>query len=81
MLDNNESRFSQNDVEDLFTSNPGPLRPKKAIDILQSHLIAGYEAAIDQGVRPQEAVISVLDWATTELQRIDFGGSREPAYR
>jgi predicted deacylase len=58
------------DIEALFPGQPEPLVPKKAVDILQSHLINGFETALDQGMRPGDALAVVLCWVSSEMVRI-----------
>jgi hypothetical protein len=58
------------DIEALFPRHPEPLVPKKAAERLQSHLIGGFETALDQGMRPADALAVILSWASAEMARI-----------
>ena len=60
----------RNDIEALFPYQPEPQLPKKAADLLQSHLINGFETAIEQGMRPADALAVVLSWVSSEMVRI-----------
>jgi hypothetical protein len=64
-------------IEALFPGEPQPLFPRRAADLLQSHLINGFETALEQGMRPADALAVVLGWVSTEMARIgsDKGGS------
>lgn len=42
----------RSDIEALFPGQPELLLPKRAADILQSHLINAFETALEQGMRP-----------------------------
>ena len=59
-----------NEIDGLFPGRPEPLIPKKAADILQSHLISGFEKAVEQGLHPADALSLVLSWASSEMARI-----------
>jgi hypothetical protein len=58
------------DIEALFPGQPEPQIPRKAAELLQSHLIDGFEAALDQGMRPADALAVVLCWVSSEMVRI-----------
>jgi hypothetical protein len=58
------------DIEALFPRHPESLVPKKAAERLQSHLIGGFEAALDQGMRPADALGVILSWVSAEMVRI-----------
>lgn len=60
----------RNEIEGLFSRRQEPAAPKKAADILQSHLISGFEAAVEQGMHPADALAIVLSWAAAELSRV-----------
>ncbi len=73
-------RYSlRNEIDGLFPSRPEPLLPKKAADIFQSHLINGFEVALEQGLHPAEALAMVLCWASSELVRIRLDQTRDSA--
>ncbi|MGO9485500.1 MAG: hypothetical protein ACLPX9_13080 [Rhodomicrobium sp.] len=74
MLVHNEHAI-RSDIEALFPGHPEPMIPKKAADKLQSHLINGFETALDQGIPPEDALAIVLRWVSTEMLRI---GSERP---
>ncbi len=61
---------TQSDIEALFPGHPEPLVPKKAVELLQSHLIFGFEAALDQGMRPADALAVILCWVSSEMVRV-----------
>ena len=58
------------DIEALFPGQPEPLLPRKAADILQSHLINGFETALEQGMRPADALAVILSWVSSEMARV-----------
>lgn len=58
------------DIEALFPGNPDPLLPKKAADMLVSHLINGFETALEQGMRPADALAVIMCWVSSEMVRI-----------
>jgi hypothetical protein len=58
------------DIEALFHAKPEPQLPRRAADILQSHLINGFENAVEQGMPPADALAVVLGWVCTEMVRI-----------
>ncbi len=60
----------RSDIEALFPGQPEPLLPKRAADILQSHLINGFETALEHGMRPADALAVVLCWVSSEMVRI-----------
>lgn len=60
----------QNEIEGLFPCDPKPLVSKKAADVLQSSLIDGFEAALDQGMQPADALAVVLCWVSSEMVRL-----------
>ncbi len=61
---------SLSDIEALFPGNPKPLVSKKAAELLQSHLIDGFEAAVDRGMRPADALAVIMHWVSSEMVRI-----------
>jgi hypothetical protein len=69
----------RDEINGLFPGRAEPLVSKKAADVLQSHLISGYETALEQGMDPADALSLVLCWASTELVRIRLDQTREPA--
>ncbi len=66
------------EIEALFPGHPEPLVPKKAADKLQSHLINGFETALDQGMRPADALAVVLCWVSSEMVRIGSDKTGSP---
>lgn len=72
MLIDNETRSKQSEVEELFPSQPAPIIPPKAADVLQSSVITGYETAVDLGMRPRDALSLILSWVCSELPRLEF---------
>jgi hypothetical protein len=65
-----KGRCTPGDIEALFPGEPEPLVPKKAAEKLQSHLINGFETALDQGMRPGDALAVILCWVSSEMVRI-----------
>jgi len=66
----NECRTTFAEIDDLFPIPPQPLVPKKAAEVLQSHMIEGFEAALDRGMQPMDALAAVLSWVSSEMARI-----------
>lgn len=62
--------YIQNEIEGLFPCDPKPLVPKKAADVFQSSLIDGFEAALEQGMQPADALAVVLRWVSSEMVRL-----------
>ncbi len=58
------------EIDGLFPGRPEPLVPKKVADLLQSHLISGFETALEQGLHPSDALALILCWASSELVRV-----------
>ena len=69
MLHGNQHNLTRA-IEALFPREPEPLLPRRAADRLQAHLIRGVETAIEQGMRPADALAAVLCWVSTEMSRI-----------
>ncbi len=65
------------EFDELFPLHPQPLVPKKAADYLQSHIISGFETALDQGMPPLDALSTILGWVSSEIARVklDAAGS------
>ena len=57
------------DIEALFPDQPEPLLPKGAADVLESNLISAFETAVEQGMRPADALAAVLCWVSSEMVR------------
>jgi hypothetical protein len=66
------------DLDELFPSHPQPLMAKKAADILQSRVIHSFEAALDEGMQPLEALYAIMAWITSEMGRIHLDCSNGP---
>ncbi len=60
----------RSDIVALFPGQPESLLPPRAADILQSHLINAFETALEQGMRPADALAVVLGWVSSEMVRI-----------
>ncbi len=71
--------FLRNKIDGLFPCRPEPMVHKNAADILQAHLISGFETALEQGMHPADALAVVLSWASSEMMRIGRDQAREPA--
>ncbi|MBI4723753.1 MAG: hypothetical protein HY765_01645 [Rhodomicrobium sp.] len=74
----NETPYISIEIEELFPSQAAPLISKKAADKLQSHMITGFEAALDQGMRPLDALALILCWVSSEMVRIRLEGASSP---
>ena len=61
------SSTAQNDTAD---ENPGNSSSDNLADALQSNIINAFEAAIDQGLRPTDALAVILSWMSSEMMRI-----------
>ena len=55
-------------LEGAFSSVP--FSAQKAADDLQSHVICGFEEALDQGMQPADALALILSWVSSEMVRI-----------
>ena len=62
-----------NDNPDNQTSGNG-----NPTDALQSKIINAFEAAIDQGMRPVDALAVILSWMTSEMVRIAADQEKQP---
>ena len=62
-------------IESLFPGNPGNPSHGKAEEVLQSHIIIGFEEALSLGMSPMEALSQVLCWVASEMHRITNPGS------
>lgn len=60
------------EIEELFPCCPRSLVSDKATNLLQSHLITGFEAALELGMPPQDALAIILSWVSTELGRAEL---------
>jgi hypothetical protein len=58
------------DLDKLFPSQAGDASQVKAEHALQSHMIAGFEEALDMGMPRMEALGSILSWVATEMARL-----------
>ena len=50
----------------------------KLADALQSRVINAFEAAIDQGMSPTDALAAILAWMSTEMMRIQADQAKRP---
>jgi hypothetical protein len=75
MLVHEEYHTRLREAEELFPGRAQPLVPKKAADLLQSHVISGFEAALEQGMHPMDALASILSWVSTEMGRVRTGSN------
>lgn len=48
-------------------------------DALQSNIINAFEAAIDQGMRPADALAVILTWMSSEMVRIQADQENQPS--
>ncbi len=61
------------EMDSLFPPQPfDPLRGK-AEEVLQSHMIIGFEEALGLGMSPVEALGHVLYWVASEMVRLKTG--------
>jgi hypothetical protein len=71
MLIENEANLQLGVSDDFFPRNPNPLLPEKARDALQSHMIVGFEEALELGMAPMDALGCVLRWVALEMGRMN----------
>jgi hypothetical protein len=57
-------------ADDLFPCHPRALAHDKSVDILQSEMISGFEAALDEGMQPIDALDFIICWVSREMFRI-----------
>ncbi len=57
----------------LFPSEPVHSAQGKAEEVLNSHLIVGFEEALSHGMSPLEAFGHVLNWVACEMARVKPG--------
>ena len=50
----------------------------KLADALQSRVINAFEAAIDQGMTPMDALAVILAWMSSEMMRIQADQAKGP---
>jgi hypothetical protein len=65
-----DSELALIDLEGLFPPQ-GDLALGKAEEALQSHIIMGFEEAVELGMSPMEALSHVLGWVASEMVRIN----------
>ena len=58
------------EMDRLFPRQPNASASRKAEEALQSHIIIGFEEALDLGMPPMEALGHVLCWVASEMARI-----------
>ncbi len=75
MLVHEEYHTRLSAAEELFPCRAQPLVPKIAADTLQSHVISGFEAALEQGMHPMDALASILSWVSSEMGRVRTSSS------
>ncbi|MFZ1107163.1 MAG: hypothetical protein WAN43_02275 [Rhodomicrobium sp.] len=73
MLKYPKSELALIDLESLFPPQDD-LVSGKAEEALQSHMIMGFEEAVDLGMSPMEALSQVLGWVASEMVRINAAG-------
>ena len=66
-----------NEIEELFSRNIKPGMSKKASDVLLSNIINAYEAAVDEGIDPIDALSMIVGWVSTEMARVRFNQGAE----
>jgi hypothetical protein len=47
-----------------------PASEEEGVEALKSALIVGYEAAIDRGLPPSQAIAAILEWVAQECSRL-----------
>lgn len=64
--------MAQHDIEDDWLDNPLMLGDKPRIETqaLQSKVTEAFEAAIEQGMPPIDALATILFWISSEMARI-----------
>src|SRR5262249_22491739 len=67
------------EFDELFPSHPHTLTAEKAADLLQSRVIHSFEAAVDQGMQPNEALSTIVSWVALELARVELDRSGGPS--
>jgi hypothetical protein len=63
--------------DELFPC-PSPSVKNAGAEALQSRLIYAFESAIFQGMHPCDALAVILDWASSELNRVDVKPKQRP---
>jgi hypothetical protein len=69
MYSNNQP--DETDLDSLFPREARGMAPGKAEVVLQSHIITGFEEALELGMAPTEALSQVLGWVASEMARIN----------
>jgi hypothetical protein len=75
MLIHNECSSRLNDIDELFPRRPQLLVPRQAADLLESHVISGFEDAVERGMKPLDAVAVILACVSSEMERIRLEGN------
>jgi hypothetical protein len=73
-----DSSFPDEEYEPCYGPPKAPAAERLA-DALQSHLIKAFEASIDQGMKPEEALAVMLSWMSSEMARLESGDRARPA--
>jgi hypothetical protein len=74
---NNKYSQKLDGIGGLFPGHTQPSMPDPAMDALQSQVITGFEAALDQGMHPVDALDVIIGWVLNEMARMktERGGS------
>jgi hypothetical protein len=65
-----DSELALIEMEGLFPPK-GSMAQGTAEKTLQSHMVVGFEEALEQGLAPMEALGQMLEWVASEMVRIN----------
>jgi hypothetical protein len=71
MLVQSSTQLTIPEEETLFPRRSDSLRPAMAEEALHSHMIIGFEEALDLGMSPVDALSHVLHWVASEMARLN----------
>jgi hypothetical protein len=72
MLVDDETGYALALIGDLSPYRPEPSGQESANEILQANMIIGFEQAIEQGMRPTEALAAIIGWVSSEMARVSL---------
>lgn len=75
-----KSELASIDLDGLFPAQSN-FPSRKAEEALQSHMIVGFEEALDLGMSPMEALSHVLGWVSSEMVRLNAARQAPGAIR
>jgi hypothetical protein len=73
-----DASFPEEEYEP-YSGPPKAPAAERLADALQSQLIRAFETAIDQGMKPADALAVMLSWMSSEMARIESGRQARPA--